>query len=60
MIIFKLKKIKMMTLIIDGILLLPGQTINIHDIQSYLFDKTNIPMKISIKPFKAIIIFANL
>ena len=42
----------MMTLIFDGILLLPGQTINIHDIQSYLFDKTNIPMKISIKPFK--------
>ena len=49
---FQIKKIKMMTLIFDGILLLPGQTINIHDIQSYLFDKTNIPMKISIKPFK--------
>ena len=42
----------MMTLIYDGILLLPGQTINIHDIESCLFDKTNIPMKISIKPFK--------
>ena len=42
----------MMTLIIDGILLLPGQHINIHDIQSYLFDKTNIHMTISIKPFK--------
>ena len=42
----------MMTLIFDGILLLPGQPINIHDIQSYLFDKTNIPMKISIKSFK--------
>ena len=42
----------MMTLIFDGILLLPGQSINIHDIESYLFDKTNIPMKISIKPFK--------
>ena len=40
------------TLIFDGILLLPGQQINIADIQSYLFDKTNIPMKISIKPFK--------
>ena len=49
---FQIKKIKMMTLIFDGILLLPGQQINIHDIQSYLFDKTNIPMKISIKPFK--------
>ena len=42
----------MMTKIFDGILLLPGQHINIHDIQSYLFDKTNIPIKISIKPFK--------
>ena len=49
---FQIKKIKMMSLIFDGILLLPDQTINIHDIQSYLFDKTNIPMKISIKPFK--------
>ena len=49
---FQIKKIKMMTLIFDGILLLPDQHINIHDIQSYLFDKTNIPMKISIKPFK--------
>ena len=49
---FQIKKIKMMTLIFDGILLLPGQQINIADIQSYLFDKTNIPMKISIKPFK--------
>ena len=49
---FQIKKIKMMTLIFDGILLLPDQSINIHDIQSYLFDKTNIPMKISIKPFK--------
>ena len=42
----------MMTLIFDGILLLPYQSINITDIQSYLFDKTEIPMKISIKPFK--------
>ena len=49
---FLIKKIKMMTMIFDGILLLPGQHINIHDIQSYLFDKTNIPMKISYKPFK--------
>ena len=49
---FQIKKIKMMTLIFDGILLLPDQHINIHDIQSYLFDKTNIPMKTSIKPFK--------
>ena len=49
---FQIKKIKMMTLIFDGILLLPGQPMNIHDIQSYLFDKTNIHMKISIKLFK--------
>ena len=49
---FQIKKIKMMTLIFNGILLLPEQHINIHDIESYLFDKTNIPMKISIKPFK--------
>ena len=49
---FQIKKIKMMTLIFDGILLLPDQHINIHDIQSYLFEKTNIPMKITIKPFK--------
>ena len=49
---FQIKKIKMMALIFDGILLLPDQHINIHDIESYLFDKTNIPMKISIKPFK--------
>ena len=49
---FQIKKIKMMTLKFDGILLLPNQSINIHDIESYLFDRTNIPMKISIKPFK--------
>ena len=49
---FQIKKIKMMVLIFDGILLLPDQQINIHDIESYLFDRTNIPMKISIKPFK--------
>ena len=49
---FQIKKIKMMTLIFDGILLLSEQHINIHDIESYLLDKTNIPIKISIKPFK--------
>ena len=48
---FQIKKIKIMTLIFDGILLLPDQQINIDDIESYLFDKTNITMKISIKPF---------
>ena len=49
---FQIKKIKIMTLIFDGILLLPGQLINIHNIEDYLFVKTDIPMKISIKPFK--------
>ena len=49
---FQIKKIKVMTLIFDGILLLPDQQINIHDTENYLFDKANIPMKISIKPFK--------
>ena len=41
-----------MSLIFDGILLLPNASINIVDIQSYLFDNTGFPMKISIKPFK--------
>ena len=42
----------MMTLIFDEILLLPNASKNIVDIQYYLFDKTGIPIKISIKPFK--------
>ena len=41
----------MMSLIFDGILLLPKQSINITDIENYLY-KSNIPMKISIKPFE--------
>ena len=49
---FQIKKIRMMTLIFDGILLLPNQSININCIQDYLFEKTEIPKKISIKPFK--------
>ena len=49
---FQLKKIKMMTLIFDEILLLPNQAVNITDIENYLFVKTDIPMKISIKPIK--------
>ena len=48
---FQIKKIKMMTLIFDGILLLPNASINIVDIQNYLFNKTGIPMKILIKSF---------
>ena len=49
---FSFKKIKMMSLIFDGILLLPKQSINIHDIKNYLYNKSNIPMKISIKLFE--------
>ena len=52
MIIFLLKKIKMMSLIFDGILLCPKQQIGIFDIENYLFNKSGIPMKVSIKPFK--------
>ena len=48
---FSFKKVKMMSLIFDGILLLPKQSINIKDIENYLYNKSNIPMKISIKPF---------
>ena len=49
---FSFKKIKMMSLIFDGILLLPKQSIKIKDIENYLYDKSNIRMKISIKPFE--------
>ena len=42
----------MMPLIFDGILLLPKQCINITDIENYLYNISNIPMKISIKPFE--------
>ena len=42
----------MMSLIFDGILLLPNQGIDINDIENYLYNKSNIPMKISIKPFE--------
>ena len=49
---FSFEKIKMMSLIFDGILLLPKQSINIKDIENYLYSKSNIPMKISIKPFE--------
>ena len=49
---FQIKKIRMITLMFDGILLLPNQSININCIQDYLFEKTGSPMKISIKPFK--------
>ena len=49
---FRFKKIKMMSLIFDGILLLPKQSIDINDAQNYLYNKSGIKMKISIKPFQ--------
>ena len=49
---FSFKKIKIMSLIYDGILLLSKQSINIKDIENYLYNESNIPMKISIKPFE--------
>ena len=49
---FSFRKIKMMSLIFHGILLLPKQSIYITDIENYLYNKSNIPMKISIKPFE--------
>ena len=42
----------MMSLIVDEILLLPNQSINIKDIENYLYNKSGINMKISIKPFE--------
>ena len=49
---FSFKKIKMMSLIFDGILLLTKQSIDINDAQNYLYNKSGIKMKISIKPFQ--------
>ena len=49
---FSFKKIKMLPLIFDGILLLPEQSLNIIDIENYLYNKSGISMKISIKPFE--------
>ena len=49
---FSLKKTKMLSLIFDGILLSPKQSINIIDIENYLYNKSGINVKISIKPFE--------
>ena len=49
---FTFKKIKMISLIFDCILLLPKQSICISDIENYLYNKSGINKKISIKPFK--------
>ena len=49
---FSFRKIKMMSLIFDGILLLPNRTICIYDIENYLYNESGINMKILIKPFQ--------
>ena len=48
------KKIKMSSLIFDGIILLPRQQIDLNDLQNYLIKKSGIPMKVIIKPRKFI------
>ena len=45
-------KYKIMSLIFDGILILPGKPIIISDIEEYIYKKTGIPMKLSIKKIK--------
>ena len=50
--IISVLKIKLMSLIFDGILLLPKQSINIHDIENLLYNKSNIHMRILIKQFE--------
>ena len=42
----------MTSLIFDGIILLPRQRIDLNDLQNYIFNKSGIPMKVIIKPFK--------
>ena len=42
----------MTSLIFDGIILLPRQQIDLNDIQNYILNKSGIPMKVIIKPFK--------
>ena len=46
------KKTKMSSLIFDGIILLPRQQIDLNSIQNYIFNKSGIPIKVIIKPFK--------
>ena len=49
---FTFNKIKMTSLIFDGIVCLPRQRIDINDIQNYILKKSGIPMKICIKALK--------
>ena len=46
------KKIKMISLVFDGIILFPKQQIDLNDAQNYIFNKSGIKMKIVIKPYK--------
>ena len=45
-------KYKIMSLIFDGILILLGKPIIISDIEEYIYKKTEIPMKLSVKRIK--------
>ena len=46
------KKIKMTSLVFDGIILFPKQQIDLNEAQNYISNKSGIKMKIIIKPFK--------
>ena len=45
-------KYKIMSLIFDGILVLPGKPLIISDIEEYIYKKTGIQMKLSVKRIK--------
>ena len=45
-------KYKLMSLIFDGIIILPGKPLIISDIEQYIYKKTGIPMKLSVKRIK--------
>ena len=45
-------KYKIMSLIFDGILVLPGKPLLIQNIEEYIYKKTEIPMKLSVKRIK--------
>ena len=45
-------KYKIMSLIFDGIIILPGKPILITNIEEYIYKKTQIPMKLSVKRIK--------
>ena len=45
-------KYKIMSLIFDGIIILPGKPLIISNIEEYIYKKTEIPMKLSVKRIK--------